>query len=259
VPSRDRRRTVNRRRWISLGSGRTAIPHPGRTQPKLESTRSGEPIPRTASDGTWTWLPTRRPVRGRLVCQGIRRTRPGPNRSPDMTRIRLRARRQPELAPRRRSPRTMEQLPITKSTPKAWSRDGRIRQSAPGMLRRARMSVPPANRRRRSLRAKAPVPRSDGSRPTRPRPRRRSPSNSAPTGQSRRHPPVRGPRPLRRHRTPPPGPRQSLASTAPSVPSSRGDLVGRAGLSLPKVGRAASRLARVRTTSMVSGQSAAPS
>jgi hypothetical protein len=61
VPSRDQHRTVKRRRWISLGSGRFAIPHPGRTQPNLDSTRSGEPIHRTRFGGTWTWSPTRSP------------------------------------------------------------------------------------------------------------------------------------------------------------------------------------------------------
>jgi len=54
VPSPDQHRTVNHRRWISLGSGRTAIPHPGRTQPNLDSTRSGDPTHRTPSGGTWT-------------------------------------------------------------------------------------------------------------------------------------------------------------------------------------------------------------
>jgi hypothetical protein len=54
VPSRDQHRTVKRRRWISLGSGRFAIPHPGRTQPNLDLTPSGGAIHRTPSGGTWT-------------------------------------------------------------------------------------------------------------------------------------------------------------------------------------------------------------
>jgi hypothetical protein len=54
VPSRDQHRTVKRRRWISLGSGRFAIPHPGRTQPNLDLTPSGGAIHRTPFGGTWT-------------------------------------------------------------------------------------------------------------------------------------------------------------------------------------------------------------
>jgi hypothetical protein len=54
MPSRDQHRTVKRRRWISLGSGRIAIPHPGRTQPQLDLTQSGAPTHRTQSGGTWT-------------------------------------------------------------------------------------------------------------------------------------------------------------------------------------------------------------
>jgi hypothetical protein len=63
VPSRDQHRTVKRRRWISLGSGRLATRHPGRTQPNLDSTRSGGPTHRTPFGGTWTWRPTRSPRR----------------------------------------------------------------------------------------------------------------------------------------------------------------------------------------------------
>jgi hypothetical protein len=53
VPSRDQHTTVERRRWISLGSGRFAIPHPGRTQPNPESTQFGVPTQRTRFGGTW--------------------------------------------------------------------------------------------------------------------------------------------------------------------------------------------------------------
>gem|GEM_PF-3440236 len=57
-PSRDQGRTVRRRRWISLGSGRSATPHPGRTQPYLDPTRSGETTHPTPFGGTWGWPPT---------------------------------------------------------------------------------------------------------------------------------------------------------------------------------------------------------
>jgi len=52
VPSRDQRRTVKRRRWISLWSRRSAIPHPGATQLNLESTQFGVPTHRTRFGGT---------------------------------------------------------------------------------------------------------------------------------------------------------------------------------------------------------------
>jgi hypothetical protein len=74
VPSRDQHRTVKRRRWISLGSGRFAIPHPGRTQPNLDSTQSGEATRRTRFGGTRTWSPTRRPRPPILEMLGCCRT-----------------------------------------------------------------------------------------------------------------------------------------------------------------------------------------
>jgi hypothetical protein len=58
-PSRERGRTVRRRRWISLGSGRSATPHPGRTQPYLDPTRSGETTRPTPFGGTWGWPPAK--------------------------------------------------------------------------------------------------------------------------------------------------------------------------------------------------------
>jgi hypothetical protein len=58
-PSRGQGRTVRRRRWISLGSGRSATPHPGRTQPYLDPTRSGETTHPTPFGGTWGWPPAK--------------------------------------------------------------------------------------------------------------------------------------------------------------------------------------------------------
>jgi hypothetical protein len=84
VPSRNQHRTVKRRRWISLGSGRSAIPHPGRTQPKLDSTRSGGTTHRTPSGGTWTWrqATARRPRRRRPPGQGrLLQTKRAPRRT----------------------------------------------------------------------------------------------------------------------------------------------------------------------------------
>jgi hypothetical protein len=54
VTSQDQYRTVKRRRWISLRSGRSAIPHLCRTQPELDSIRSGGATRRMPSGGTWT-------------------------------------------------------------------------------------------------------------------------------------------------------------------------------------------------------------
>jgi hypothetical protein len=73
-PSRDQGRTVRRRRWISLGSGRSVTPHPGRTQPYLDPTRSGETTSPTPSGGTWGWPPAKT-TRTRPSSPGYRRRR----------------------------------------------------------------------------------------------------------------------------------------------------------------------------------------
>jgi hypothetical protein len=258
APFQDQHRTVEPPRRISLVSGRTAIPHPGRTQPKLESTPSGEPTPRTASGGTRTCPPIRWPrTRRRLVRQRTRRTWPGLHRSLAVTRTRLRTCLQLELGPCPRSPQTSDGLPSGKITPRASRRNGTSRRSVPGMIRPARSSVPLVSGRWRDLRAKALVPRWDGSRPTRARSREHSPSSSAPNGRAMRHPKVSGPRLKRRHRTP--GPSQRLAPAELSGPPSRERLVGRAGLSLLKVQRAPSWRTTVWTPSPVSRESAARS
>jgi hypothetical protein len=80
-PSRDQGRTVRRRRWISLGSGRSATPHPGRTQPYLDPTRSGETTFPTPSGGTWGWPPART-TRTSPSSPGWRRRRTPPIRPP---------------------------------------------------------------------------------------------------------------------------------------------------------------------------------
>jgi hypothetical protein len=79
-PSRDQGRTVRRRRWISLGSGRSVTPHPGRTQPYLDPTRSGETTFPTPSGGTWGWPPAA--TRTRPSSPGWRQRRTPPIRPP---------------------------------------------------------------------------------------------------------------------------------------------------------------------------------
>jgi hypothetical protein len=163
---------------------------------------------------------------------------------------------EPELASPRRSPRTTDCLLSSRITSQGRRRNGTNRRSAPGMIRPARSPVPSASRRGKGLRAKALVPRADGSRPTRPRSPDRSPSNSAPIGQSMCHLTVRGPRLKRRHRTPQLGPSQGLPAE-PSDPPRREDLMGRAGMSLPKLQRTPSRRPTLRTPSLVNREPAA--
>ena len=256
MPSGDQHRTVKRRRWISLGSGRTAIPHPGRTQPKLESTRSGEPTPRTTSGGIWTRPPTRRPRgRVRLLPPPARRPWPRVNRSLALTSTRLR----PALAPRRRSRRQVGRRPSSKITPRGGRELRTSKRPVPEAIEPARLLVPPPGPRRKDLRAKAPVPLSDGSRPTQPRLPDRSPRNSAPIGQSMRHLTPRGPRLKHPHRTRWPAPSRALTPLAPSEVSSRGVQVARTSLSLRGGQRTPSRRPMARTPNLVSGEPEAQS
>jgi hypothetical protein len=113
MPTRDQHRTVQRRRWISLGSGRFAIPHPGRTQPHLDSTRSGARTHRTPSGGRWTRPPTRRhPPPGRQTHRQIQR----PTSSPARNRVAI---TQPPHRPRPTATPAQRQHPRNRPRPMA--------------------------------------------------------------------------------------------------------------------------------------------
>jgi hypothetical protein len=137
VPSRDQHRTVKRRRWISLGSGRFAIPHPGRTQPNLDSTRSGEPTHLTPSGGTWTWSPTRRPQPRMGRTRGLGPTMPT-RRSPSMSST-LRRPHRPQLRLMQR-PRRLDKWPEVPQPCHRRQRPSRLPR------RTVRGPAPPAHR-----------------------------------------------------------------------------------------------------------------
>lgn len=150
-----------------------------------------------------------------------------------MTSNRSRARLQ--LAPRRRSPRQMRCPPGNRVTPQGGRRQRTSKPPVPGATKPARSLVPPPCPQRKDLRVKALLPLSGGSRPTQPRSREQSPSDSAPTGRSMRHPPTRRLRRRLRHGMPQLESSCGLTPKGPSDPpgcrsSARGrHPVGRAG------------------------------